>query len=128
MNHHLMNAGSFCGTDDQAGVRDLREPRNIVGDCSLHQRDILRQVPNIMREEILVPLAEIGAIDPHRYTQERPDSEDRARQRGFATDRWTDKAKRLAWLQVKARLAKQDGPGGGKIGRATCRESMRKAV
>ena len=111
LHDHLVNAGSRCRGDDGGGIGALCEPGDILADAGVEQGDLLRQVAEIATDRVFGPLLEMGAIEPHRAAQARPDPGDGPHQRGLAAAAGADDPERLAGGHIEGDLAQQDLAG-----------------
>ena len=93
------------------GASARLEAGDVLLDGGIEQRHVLRQIADEAAQRFLVPLRQLGIVEPDAAAQHRPDARQGPHQRGLAAAARTDDAERLAGLQLEADVAEQHAAG-----------------
>ncbi|MNP02921.1 hypothetical protein D3C76_947870 [compost metagenome] len=89
MQDHLVDTGQLRRCDDLVCIH-LAEARDVFGDASIEQLDVLGQVTEVRAEGCTRPLADLGAVQAYRALPGGPDADHGTRQGRLARRARTD--------------------------------------
>ncbi len=104
-----MRAGPLGGGDDGLGINLFRQARDVFRDRGFEQRHVLRQIPDMGAQDVILKLVQRGAVQPDFALCGLPDIRQRTGQCRLARRAGPDDAQRLTRFDLQRQAAQRRG-------------------